>query len=90
METMMNLIISDDRVAPRSDLNPSQCVAMDFIVLQNTTPTSKEVHSPLESTVYLIVLECGVALSCDPHTSVCIGIDLVLNELPSSLGNNIK
>lgn len=33
METMVDLVISNDRVAPRSDLHPSQCIAMDVVVL---------------------------------------------------------
>ena len=33
----------------------------------------------------LIVLECWITFSCDPDTSVRVGIDLVLNKLSSSL-----
>ena len=44
---MVNLVIPNDRVTPRSDLHAGQCVAVDFVVLQDAPPTSEEVHTPL-------------------------------------------
>lgn len=82
---MVNLIISNDRVAPSPDLHPSQRVATDIVLLQHATPISKEIHAPLQSSVDLVILKGGVAFTCDPHASIRVGIDLVLDELATSL-----
>ena len=49
MVTVVYLIVPNDRVTPCANLHPCKCVAMDIVVLQNTTPTAKEVHSSLEA-----------------------------------------
>lgn len=85
MQAVVDLIISNDRVAPSPDLHPSQRVAMDIVLLQHATPISEEVHAPLQSSVDLVVLEGWVAFTCDPHSSICVGVDLVLDELTTSL-----
>ena len=33
MQSVMNFVIPNDRVTPRSNLHTGQCVAMDFVVL---------------------------------------------------------
>lgn len=85
MQSMVNLVISNDRVAPSANLHPSQSVSMDIVLLQHTTPIGKEVHTPLESSIDFVVLEGWVALSCDPHSSIRVGIDLVFNKLATPL-----
>ena len=55
MVTMMNPIVPNDGVAPCTNLHPSKCVAMNIVILQNTTPTSKEVHAPLKAGEDLVV-----------------------------------
>lgn len=85
MQPMVYLIVPNYRVTPSPDLDPCQGVAMDIIVFQNTTPTGKEVHAPLQSPVDVVVLESGVTLASDPDTGVGVGINLILNELPSAL-----
>ncbi len=85
MLPVVNPVVSDDRVTPRPNLHPSQRVAMDIVVFQDTTPTSKEVHAPLKTSKYLVVKQGGVTLAGDPHSSVSVGENLVLNELSSAL-----
>ena len=90
VQPVVNFIFSNDRIAPRSDLHPGQRVAMDIIVLQDTTPICKEVHASLKSSVDLIVLERGVAFARDPYSSIRVGKDLVLDKLTSALTDITK
>lgn len=85
VEAVMYLVIPDDRVTPCAYLHTRQRVAMDIIVLQYTTPTSKEVYTSLHPTMNFVVLESRIAFTCDPHTCVRVGVYLVVNELPSTL-----
>ena len=82
---MVDFIVPNYRVTPGTDLYPCECVAMDIVVLQYATPTSKEVHAPLHSAVDLVVLEGGVAFTRDPDTSVGVGVYLVVYKLSSTL-----
>ena len=81
----MDLVVSDDGVATRSDLYPGQRVAVDVVVLQNTTSASKEVHAPLEATEDLVVSQCRIALAGDPNSGIGVGKDLVFDELTTPL-----
>ena len=81
----MDLIVSNDGVTPSTDLYTSQCVAMDIVVLQNPPPTSKEVHSPLETRVYLVVPQGGATLAGDPNPCIRVCINFVFNKLASTL-----
>ena len=47
METVMNLVVSNDRVAPCPNLDPRECVAMDIVVLEDTSTPSEKIHAPL-------------------------------------------
>ena len=85
METMVDLIVPNYRVAPSSNLNPSQGVAVNIIVLQNPSPPSKKVHAPLETPEDFVVTQGWVAFTSDPDTSVSVGKYFVLNELAPSL-----
>ncbi len=85
VQPMMYPVIPDDRVTPRPNLHTGQRVAVNIIVLQDTTPTSKEVHAPLETGKYLVVQQGGVAFAGDPYPGVGVGENPVLNELPSTL-----
>ncbi len=85
MQSMVDFIVPNDRVAPRSDLYTRKRVSMDIVILQNTTPICKEVHTPLKSPVNLVILKSGIAFASDPHASVGIGEYLVLDKLTSSL-----
>ena len=90
VQTVVDPIVSYNGITSCPNLHPCQRVAMDVIILQNTTPTSKEVHTPLESRKDLVVEQCGVALASDPDPSIRVGINLVLNELSTSLQGNKK
>ena len=81
----MNLVVPNDRVAPRPNLDPRKRVAVDIVVLQNPPPPSEKVDAPLEPPEDFVVSESGVAFARDPDTSVCVGKDLVLDELTPSL-----
>ena len=86
METVVNLVIPNNRVAPRPYLDPRQRVAMDIVFLEYAPPTSKEVHAPLETAEYLVVTESRVALTGDPDAGIGVGKYLVLYELAPPLG----
>jgi len=85
MQTVVDLIIPNDRVASRSDLHPGQCVAMDIVVFQNTTPVCKEIHAPLESPIDLVVLESRIAFTGYPYACVRVGENFVLDKLTTPL-----
>lgn len=86
VQAMMYLVVPDDGVTPSTYLHPSQRVAVDIVVLQHPSSPGKEIYTTLHPTVNLIILESGVAFPSDPHTSVCVGIYLVLDKLTSALG----
>ena len=86
----MDLVIPNDRVAPRSDLHSCQCVAMDVVLLQDTTPIGKEVHAPLHPSIDIVILEGGVTFTCDPYTCVRVSEDLILDELTTPLDHEEK
>lgn len=78
--------ISDNHICNTT----SVCLfTVDIVTLQNPTTAAKKVHSSLQSTEYFIVSHCRAALTSDPHTSVGISIDLVLDKLPSTLNQRI-
>ena len=81
----MNLVVSNDRVASRPNLDPCECVAMDIVVLQDTSTPSEEIHAPLQPPKDLVIAEGRVTLTSDPHSGIGVGEDLVLNELTPPL-----
>ena len=85
VETVMNLVIPNDRVAPRPNLDPSQRVAMDIIILQNPSPSAEKVDPTLKPPKYLVVSEGWVAFTGNPHSGVRVGKYLVLNKLTTPL-----
>jgi len=50
----MDFVVSNDGIAPSSDLNSCQCVAVDVIILNQTATFSKYVYTTLMSIVDLI------------------------------------
>ena len=54
MESVVDFIVSDDRVAPSSHLYSCQGIAIDVIILNQTATFSKYVYATLMSVVYLV------------------------------------
>lgn len=56
-------------------------LTIDVIVLDKSTPIPKDIHATLQAIVDLIPPNGGIAVGGDPHTSILIGVNLVLDEL---------
>ena len=71
-------------------MEPNRCISdtkltVNVVVLKDSSSTSKKVDTTLQTRKDLVVFECGIALAGDPHSSVGVGKDLVLQELPTTL-----
>lgn len=63
---VMDLVVTNYRIAGRSNLNAGQCIAVDVVVLDQATTFAKDVHSTLVAIVDLVLPDGGIAVRCDP------------------------
>ena len=54
MQSVVDFVVSDDRITPSPHLDSCQCVPIDVIVLNQTTTFSKYVYAALMSIVDLV------------------------------------
>lgn len=78
---MMNLVVPDNRVAVRSDLNAGECVPV-YVVVFNQTPTFTEnINAALMAVVYLISPDGRIRVGSDPDAGEIVRMYAVFNEL---------
>lgn len=65
-------------------------LTIDVVVLNEPSSISKDVDSTLKAIVDFIPSNGGVAVGCDPHASILVGVDLILNKLTHAMFMDIN
>lgn len=84
VQTVVDLVQTDDRIRVRADLDASQGVPVDIILLDESTTFSENVDSSLLTGKDLILPDRRIRVRGDPDSGVGIGKDAVLHELAAS------
>lgn len=90
MLSVVDFIVTNNRIGIRADLNACQSVAVNIVVLNKAATFSKNVHSALMSIVDVVPAYRWITVRCYPDASEVVRVDFIHEELSSSIFMDIN
>ena len=85
MLTMVNFVVSNNRIRSSTDLNSRESISINIVVFDKSATLAEDVNTPLMAIVNLIFSYGWIRVGRDPNACEVVAVDSILDELAEAV-----